>query len=93
MEKGKGKREKGQPGAWVRRAVVCSFLVGQLFAFAPGVAAQGCAMCYDSAKQQSAEAASALNTGILVLLLPSLLLFGGVVVTAFRRREETETDS
>ncbi len=59
---------------------------------APAAFAQSCAMCYDSAKQQGPEAARALNTGIVVLLLPSLLLFGGVVVTAFRRRETTDIE-
>jgi hypothetical protein len=47
--------------------------------------AQSCAMCYDSAAQQGPEAARALNTGILVLLLPALLLFAGVIITASRR--------
>ena len=54
--------------------------------------AQGCSMCYDGASQQSPQASAAMNTGILVLLLPSVLLFTGVLVTAFRRRETDETE-
>ena len=59
-----------------------------LLTFAPAALGQSCSMCYDSAAQQGPEAARALNTAIVVLLLPSVLLFGGVLVTALRRREE-----
>jgi hypothetical protein len=55
--------------------------------------AQSCSMCYDGASQQSPQASAAMNTGILVLLLPSLLLFAGVLATAFRHRDQQEDSS
>jgi uncharacterized membrane protein len=47
-------------------------------------------MCYASAAQDDARAQQALNLGIIVLIIPPVLLFAGVMVTAFRRREEDE---
>ncbi len=44
-------------------------------------------MCYSSAQQQNPQQARALNYGILILLVPSLLVFAGVMITAARRRE------
>jgi hypothetical protein len=70
-----------------RRAIAIAPLILAVLSLAPSAAAQGCAMCYDSAQQQGPEAAHALNIGIIVLLLPSLMLFGGVIVTALRHRE------
>jgi hypothetical protein len=50
-------------------------------------------MCYASAAQEDARAQQALNLGIIVLIIPPVLLFAGVMVTAFRRRDEAETPS
>ena len=47
-------------------------------------------MCYASAAQEDARAQQALNLGIIVLIIPPVLLFAGVMVTAFRRRDESE---
>ncbi len=58
---------------------------------APPALAQGCSMCYANAAQQQAEAQRALNLGIIVLIIPPVLLFAGVMVTAFRR-EDLPTD-
>lgn len=60
-------------------------------AVAPSAAAQGCSMCYASAAQQSPGAQQALNLGIIVLIIPPVLLFAGVLVTAFRRRDESDS--
>jgi hypothetical protein len=59
-----------------------------LLAMASDALAQGCSMCYASAAQEDAGAQQALNLGILVLLIPPVLLFAGVLVTAVRRRDE-----
>jgi len=58
-----------------------------LLAAAPRVLAQGCAMCYTEAAAQGPGAARQLNFAILTLLIPSVLMFGGVLFAAFRRRE------
>ncbi len=51
--------------------------------------AQGCAMCYTSAARAGSRAAHALDFGILVLLLPTLVLFLSVIVFTFRRAAPT----
>jgi integral membrane sensor domain MASE1 len=69
---------------WVTRigAVVAAGLIT-----APRVLAQGCAMCYADAAAQSPRAKHMLDLAILTLLVPSVLLFAGVLIAAFRRRE------
>lgn len=63
-----------------------------LLALAPGAVAQSCSQCYASAAQQSPEAQRGLNAGILLLLCPSVLLFGGVFFLATRRRNAEVSD-
>lgn len=53
---------------------------------APEVFAQGCAMCYTTAKAQNPQGIRALNSAILVLLIPTLTLFIGVFVLLYCRR-------
>ncbi len=52
---------------------------------APGAFAQGCAMCYTSAAAAGAAAIHSLRLGIMVLLLPALFLFVGVLALLVRR--------
>ena len=47
--------------------------------------AQGCAMCYQNAAASGAKGQEALRHGILILLAPSLGLFGGILFAIFRR--------
>lgn len=49
--------------------------------------AQGCSMCAQNAAAQEARAQRALNNGILLLMAPSLLIFGGIVLVAYKRRD------
>jgi heme/copper-type cytochrome/quinol oxidase subunit 2 len=49
-------------------------------------AAQGCAMCKTSAEAAAAEQQKALNHGILVLAIPSVVIFGGISIFAVRYR-------
>jgi heme/copper-type cytochrome/quinol oxidase subunit 2 len=55
---------------------------------APAAAAQGCAMCAQNAAAAGPEGARAINTGILILLLPTLGIFGGLFVLIVRRHRE-----
>ncbi len=58
-----------------------------------GVAyAQGCAMCYNTAAAAKAAAIRALQSGILILLVPPALMFIGIFVLAFRSRERFEEE-
>ena len=50
-------------------------------------AAQGCAMCYTAAAQQSAQGKAALDAGILILLIPAIAIFCGVFLVAYRHRD------
>src|SRR5437879_7186701 len=55
--------------------------------------AQGCAMCYTTAAAAGPGAARALDLGILVLLVPTLVLFVAVLGFAIRRAAATESDA
>ena len=53
-------------------------------AAAPAAFSQ-CAQCYIEASASGSHAQKSLDIGILVLLLPSLLMFIGVIVLLIRR--------
>jgi hypothetical protein len=59
-----------------------------LLALAPEAFGQGCSMCLASASSQGAPAATALNRGVLVLLIPPFLMILGVLAFTFLRRSE-----
>ncbi len=63
-------------------AAICAMLFGLV---APHAAAQGCAMCYQTAAASGAPAREALRHGILVLLLPAVSLFLGIFAFICRR--------
>jgi hypothetical protein len=50
-------------------------------------AAQGCAMCYQSAAATGAGAQAGLRHGILILLIPALGVFGGILGVLYQRRD------
>jgi hypothetical protein len=54
-------------------------------AAAPAAFSQGCAQCYLQADASGSHVQKSLDIGILVLLLPSLLMFAGVIVLLVRR--------
>jgi F0F1-type ATP synthase membrane subunit c/vacuolar-type H+-ATPase subunit K len=54
-------------------------------AMAPAAFSQGCAQCYIEASASGSHAQKSLDVGILVLLLPSLIMFIGVIVLLIRR--------
>lgn len=45
-----------------------------------------CAMCYQTAAQQGAKGIAALNSGILVLVVPLIGIVGGLTWMAWRHR-------
>lgn len=53
---------------------------------APELLAQGCVLCRNTAAAGGAEAAKALDRGVLVLLFPTISIFVGIVFYAFRYR-------
>jgi hypothetical protein len=60
-----------------------------LLAATPAVHAQGCAACKANVAQAGPDAQRGLRRGIAVLLIPSLIIFTGVVVLAYKYREAT----
>ncbi|SRR6266851_1070323 len=71
-------------------AVPALCVLGALCVMAPSAGAQGCPMCYRAASQAGKLAVQALHSGILVLLVPTLLLFVGILVFTFRRAAAAE---
>ena len=69
-----------------RRLLLLLFLCALCTSVAtPSAFAQGCVMCYSSAAAASAAAMRSLNIGILVLLLPPLAMFVGILTYTIRR--------
>jgi len=67
---------------WVILAAACGILVMML---CPHAAAQGCAMCYQSAAASGEQGRAALRHGILILLVPAASLFLGIFALIYRR--------
>ena len=75
----------GQSALTTRR--LAAFLAALAFLCSPAALyAQSCAMCYQSAAASGPRTITALKHGILVLLFPPLLIFGGILGLAFSRR-------
>lgn len=69
-------------GKWIARATVAAVsIAGSASAFA-----QGCALCKNNASALKTGAIQALESGIFILLVPPVLIFIGIFVVAFRRR-------
>ncbi len=54
-----------------------------IFCFPMKIWGQGCSLCVKNAAAAGLEAGQALNSGILLLLVPSLLIFTGILSAAF----------
>jgi hypothetical protein len=67
-------------------AALISGTLALVLLIAPHAAAQGCAMCYQNASASGAQGREALRHGVLVLLLPTLSLFAGILALIYRRR-------
>jgi hypothetical protein len=67
---------------------VLAFVTGSLTAlFFPIVAAaQGCALCYQSAAAAGSRAIHALQNGIVVLIVPPFFICSAITYLVYRRR-------
>lgn len=70
----------------VRFAALVFGCLALFVSLAPQVAAQGCAMCYQSAAGSGAQGREVLRHGVLILLVPGLSFFFGVFALIYRRR-------
>jgi len=61
-------------------------LIAGLFAGIPDATAQSCAMCYQNAAASGAAGRSALQHGILILFIPAIGIFGGILLLLYSRR-------
>jgi hypothetical protein len=71
---------------WLAKIVACA--VGSVD-LASRVLAQGCAMCYQNAAAADSHGRTALQHGILILLVPALSLFLGIFGLMYHRRNTT----
>lgn len=62
----------------------CSVVAATLFS---PLLAQGCAMCKSSIAAQNDTVINSINTGILILLFPPLLILSAILYFAFRQSE------
>lgn len=70
----------------IRLARLALTILAAAMALAPRAAAQGCAMCYQSAAGSGSHGIAALQRGILILLIPSACLFVGIFGLIYSRR-------
>ncbi|MFQ5723974.1 MAG: hypothetical protein ACE5G6_05730 [Terriglobia bacterium] len=54
---------------------------------APEAFAQGCSMCRNTAAAGGEQATRALDLGVLILLVPTISIFAGILVFAVRYRK------
>jgi len=57
-----------------------------LLAASPHAAAQGCAMCYQSASASGPRTIHALRNGIVILIIPPMFICAAISFLVYRRR-------
>jgi hypothetical protein len=73
--------------------VVAGVLILSTLIFANAAAAQGCALCYQSAAAAGSRAIRALQNGIVVLIIPPLLICSAITYLVYRRRNSHNENS
>ena len=68
------------------RLLIAGLILSLALALAPAAFAQGCAMCRENAAA-TADGGRTINLAILVLLVPTLVFFIGIVVFSLRRAD------
>jgi len=67
-------------------AVVIGVLMLSTLMFTSVAAAQGCALCYQSAAAADSRAIQALRNGIVVLIIPPFFICSAITYLVYRRR-------
>ena len=70
-----------------KSAILIAIVLTPIALVAPHAAAQGCAMCYQNAAAAGSNAQAGLRHGILILLIPALALFSGILGALYQRRD------
>lgn len=73
----------------LRGAILAVLFTSLWAAAASRLAAQSCALCYQSAAASGTAGRMALRHGIVVLLLPGISLFLGIFALIYHRRNST----
>jgi hypothetical protein len=68
------------------RWTTAAFAIALWIALPLDAAAQGCSMCAQNASAAGSSGIRAIEAGIYVLLVPLLLILGGIVVLTLRSR-------
>jgi hypothetical protein len=68
---------KRAKNSWQWLLLLCFLLAAGLSG--PGAFAQGCASCYTTAAAGGPQTAHALRSGIVLLLIPPVLMFTGII--------------
>jgi hypothetical protein len=76
----------------MRRVAPILLLTIVLLSVAAPVGYAQCAMCRASAEAMDAEKQQALDLAILILLVPTTSIFGGVIFWALRNRNRTREE-
>jgi hypothetical protein len=71
---------------WKHRWLAVAACAGLVALGSWRAAAQGCAMCYQTAAASAAPGREALRHGIVILLVPAVSLFAGICALIYRRR-------
>jgi hypothetical protein len=74
----------GKPGR-VRRSLAAALM---LLAASPPAFSQSCALCYTQAAKSGARMIAALQSGILILVIPPMLLTVGFFGVLYRKRHQ-----
>lgn len=83
-------------GARLRRPLTLAALIAAALALAvlaPGAAEAQCAMCKSAASAAGEQAARALNSGILVLLVPPVAIFCSIFAVFIKYKNGGEEKS
>lgn len=77
----------------IQRTGRLAVLLSAAFLFARAAFAQGCSLCYANAAATGPRGTAALRHGILTLMIPPMLIFGGILLTLYRRRPASPQDA
>jgi hypothetical protein len=77
-------------GTRIRKLWFAPLLLAGALGFAPGAAAQSCALCYTTASAAGVAGIHALHVGILALLIPALALFLWIFSLVFHSAGSSE---
>ncbi len=75
------------------KPVFITALSAAMWLLADGRAWAQCSMCRTALEGQGPNAASTVNLAIGILLFPAVLLFSGVIITAFRSANPAGSDA